>query len=134
MIIHGTFEVRLNPLDFSQSGADGIQFGRLEIDKTFEGPLQARSRGEMLSARSPVQGSAGYVALEQVQGRLDGREGSFVLQHFGTMAGGDQRLVLEVLPDSATGELQGLRGKMTIRIVDGQHHYDFDYQLPEQPA
>lgn len=125
----GTFEVRLGPLDTHVQGVEGMQLGRLSIDKAFHGDLQGSSRGEMLSARTPVAGSAGYVALEQVVGALAGKQGSFLLQHFGTMSGGDQRLILEVVPDSATGQLQGLVGVMFIKIEQGRHFYEFAYEL-----
>lgn len=129
MKISGKFEVNLNPLNFYSQGVDGINLGRMSIDKKFHGELNATSKGEMLSAMTPVQGSAGYVAIEQVSGSLSGNQGSFVLQHFGTMNRGNNRLILEVVPDSGTGELSGLSGKMVITIEDGQHHYEFDHEL-----
>ncbi len=129
MKISGTFEVKLSPLDFSAQGADGINFGRMSIDKQFRGALEATSKGEMLSAMTSVKGSAGYVAIEQVSGVLDGKKGSFVLQHFGTMKQGAARLILEVVPDSGSGELFGLAGKMAIKVEGGQHYYEFDYEL-----
>lgn len=128
--ITGTFEVQLRPLATHAQGSDGISLGHMSIDKQFHGELQAASQGEMLSAGTPVKGSAGYVAVEQVRGTLAGRHGSFVLQHFGTMDKGQPRLVLEVVPDSGTGELAGLSGQMAIRIEGGQHFYDFEYALP----
>lgn len=129
MKVTGTFEVSMTPLETYAAGQAGIQLGRMSIDKTFKGELDAVSQGEMLSAMTSVAGSAGYVAIEQVSGTLAGKQGTFVLQHFGTMAQGQDRLILEVVPDSATGELVGLSGEMQIRIEDGQHFYDFEYQL-----
>lgn len=130
MKISGTFEVSLNSLDFYAQGEDGINLGRMSIDKKFTGELSASSKGEMLNAMTPFKGSAGYVAIEQVSGTLSGRKGSFVLQHFGTMSSGNKQLIIEVVPDSGTGELSGLTGKMTINIVGGQHYYEFEYELP----
>lgn len=129
MKISGNFDVRLSPLDAYAQGVDGVNLGRMSIDKQFHGGLEASSKGEMLSAMTSVKGSAGYVAIEQVTGDLSGRKGSFVLQHFGTMNRGSDRLILEVVPDSGSGELMGLVGKMTITIEDGQHKYNFDYSL-----
>ncbi len=83
----------------------------------------------MLSATTTIQGSAGYVAIEQVHGNLAGKTGSFVLQHFGTMAHDQSNLILEVVPDSGSGQLAGLSGTMTIDIVDGRHLYEFEYDL-----
>lgn len=129
MKITGKFQTSLNPLEFYAQGVDGVTLGRMSIDKKFLGELDAISKGEMLSAITPVKGSAGYVAIEQVSGFLAGKKGSFVLQHFGTMNRGSDRLVLEVVPDSGTGELSGLEGKMTINIDGGQHYYEFEYEL-----
>lgn len=119
----------MKPLETYAAGMDGVKLGRMSIDKTFFGGLSAVSKGEMLSALSPVEGSAGYVALEQVTGELEGRKGGFVLQHYGRMADGGQSLMLEVVPNSGTGELVGLSGKMGIRIENGRHYYDFDYDI-----
>ncbi len=129
MKVSGTFEVSLKPLDTYAQGADGVDLGRMSIDKTFRGELEATSQGEMLSAITGVDGSAGYVAIEQVTGSLSGRRGSFVLQHFGIMDKGADRRILEVVPGSASGELAGLRGRMAIDAADGEHSYEFDYQL-----
>lgn len=129
MKVSGKFEVKVRTLDPYFEGINGINLGRMSIGKVFDGDLEATSKGEMLSAMTLVKGSAGYVAVEQVSGTLSGKKGSFVLQHFGTMKSGNDRLILEVVPDSGTGELSGLAGKMVINIVDGQHLYDFEYEL-----
>lgn len=129
MIIKGTFEVKMQPLPPYATGSEGVALGRLSIDKTFHGDLDAQSRGEMLSAMTGVNGSAGYVAIEQVEGTLNGQHGTFVLQHFGQMQNGKTRLVLEVVPDSGTGQLKGLSGTMAIIIEDGKHFYEFDCTL-----
>ena len=91
---------------------------------------EGTGQGQMLTAMSPVQGSAGYVAVERVTGKLQGRTGTFVLQHSGTMARGEHQLTISVGPDSDTGELVGLAGQMAIIIADGKHSYDFEYSLP----
>ena len=129
MKISGKFDTNLNPLDSYARGRNEINLGRMSIDKTFHGDLDATSKGEMLSVMTPVKGSAGYVAIEQVSGSLSGKQGSFVLQHFGTMDKGKNRLILEVVPDSGSGELSGLKGKMAINIENGQHFYEFEYEL-----
>lgn len=129
MNISGTFDVKLTPLEFYAQGEDGVNLGRMSIDKKFRGDLEATSKGEMLNALTSVKGSAGYVAIEQVSGTLSGKKGSFVLQHFGTMKQGSDRLILEVVPDSGSDELSGLSGNMAIKIENGQHYYEFEYQL-----
>lgn len=131
MKISGQFDVKLNPLDTFTKGRDTIKLGRMAIEKVFHGELTASSKGEMLSAMTPVKGSAGYVAIEQVSGTLCERDGSFVLQHYGIMNRGEDKLVLDVLPDSGTGQLQGLRGQMAISVENGEHYYQFDFSLPD---
>ena len=127
--ITGAFEVKLSPQEPDQNASAAI--GRLLIDKQFQGDLTATSKGQMLSAISSVQGSAGYVAIEEVTGTLKGRQGSFVLMHTGLMARGAPSLTITVVPDSGTGELVGLSGSMDIQNVEGQHLYSFEYALPE---
>ncbi len=125
---NGTFEVKLTP-QASNDKAEGATLGRMSIDKQFHGDLEATSKGEMLTAMTGVKDSAGYVAIERVTETLHGQSGSFILQHNGTMAHGAQQLTINVVPDSGTGQLAGLTGKMTIKIVDGKHFYEFEYTL-----
>ena len=126
----GTFEVKMQPQGDGDV-AEGSSLGRMALDKRFSGDLEASGKGEMLAARSGVPTSAAYVAIERVSGRLHGREGSFVLVHKGVMTKQAQSLVIEVVPDTGTGQLKGLTGKLGIRIEDGRHYYDFEYSLPD---
>lgn len=131
----GTFNVKLEP-EANDNPPAGTALGRLALDKQFHGDLEATSIGTMLSARTPVADSAGYVVIERVTGTLQGRRGSFVLQHNGTMNRGMPKLAIQVVPDSGTDELAGIAGEMTINIVDGNHFYEFDYSIAgddEQP-
>jgi len=125
----GSFEVKLQPVGAPDKG-DGSALGRMTIDKQFHGDLEATSKGEMLSAMTDIKGSAGYVAIERVTGTLDGRSGSFVLQHTGLMDRGKPQLSVVVVPDSGSGQLTGLTGTMKIIIEGGKHSYEFDYALP----
>ena len=125
----GTFEVKLAPQPLANADA-GPLMGRLSINKTFSGDLQGTSKGEMLSAQTEVKGSAGYVAMECVTGTLQGRSGSFALQHTGVMNRGAPQLTVTVVPDSGTGELTGLSGSLSINIEGGKHFYTLDYELP----
>jgi autotransporter translocation and assembly factor TamB len=129
---NGTFEVKLEPLA-ADDKTEGSTLSRMSIDKHFHGDLEATSKGEMLSAMTDVKGSAGYVAMERVTGTLKGRTGSFVLQHSATMTRGTPELSITVVPDSGSGQLVGLTGKMDIKINEGKHSYDFEYALPAAP-
>ena len=129
----GPFDVKLSPQPLAlEDEGEGAARGRMSIDKLFHGDLEASSKGEMLSAMTGTQGSAGYVAIEKVSGMLGGRSGTFVLQHMATMTRGEPHLHIIVVPDSGTGELAGLSGTMKIVIAEGgKHFYEFDYELPE---
>lgn len=127
----GPFDIQLAPQPLSGI-AEATGLGRLSLDKRFDGDLQATSQGEMLSFRSSVQGSAGYVAMETVRGTLQGRSGSFVLQHSATMERGTPTQSITVVPDSGTEGLAGIAGRMVISIASGgAHSYQFDYELPQ---
>ena len=127
----GTFDVKLNVQTDDKVGDPTV--GRMSIDKVFHGDLEATSKGQMLSTVTEVKGSAGYVAIERVTGTLQGRAGSFSLQHNATMNRGVPELNVIVIPDSGTGQLVGLAGKLNIIITDGKHSYEFDYTLPDAP-
>jgi Protein of unknown function (DUF3224) len=132
---NGSFEVKLSPQGLNDNSpeneSEDITPGRMTIEKQFHGDLAGTSKGQMLTAGTPVKDSAGYVAIERVSGTLHGHKGSFVLQHSGTMTRGVPQLSVTVVPDSGTDELVGLSGKMTIKIADGKHYYDFEYTLSE---
>ena len=128
-VARGEFVVKLQPLEF-EGQPDGSKIGRMSIDKTISGDLLATTKGQMLSAMTDVKGSAGYVAIEKVDGALRGKKGSFVLQHSGTMNQGQPSLLVTVVPDSGTEELEGLTGQFNINIAAGKHSYEFEYTLP----
>ena len=121
----GTFEVKVTP----QGAGDNPSLARMSLDKQFQGDLQGTSKGEMLTAMTAVKDSAGYVAIELVTGTLQGRTGTFVLQHNGIMTRGTPNLAVTVVPDSGTGQLEGIAGTMTIKIEGGKHFYEMEYTV-----
>ena len=124
----GTFEVVLSPQTPDEK-LGTLTVGSMSIDKQFHGDLEATSKGQMLAVGTDVEGSAGYVAMERVTGKLHDYSGTFALQHSGTMTRGAAQLTITVVPDSGTGQLVGLAGKMAIIIVDGKHLYEFEYTV-----
>ena len=124
--ISGDFEVKIIPAETGDP-----QLGMMLLDKKYLGDLEAIGKGRMLTGMTSIKDSAGYVAMERIEGTIKGRRGSFVIQHSGTMAKGKPTLLIHVVPDSGTGELAGLEGTMDIRIVDRKHFYDLRYTLPE---
>lgn len=123
----GAFEVKLTPQKDDNSDP---AMGRMAGEKQYHGDLEGTANVQMLFAGNPgAKGSGGYVAIEKVTGTLQGRTGTFILQHSGTMNKGEQQLSITVIPDSGTGQLTGLTGKMEIKIVEGKHYYEFEYTL-----
>ena len=132
----GTFDVKVTPLPTGESSgvaAAAATLGRFSIDKQYHGDLQGTGKGGMLTVGTEVKGSAAYVAIERVTGTVNGRAGTFSLQHSGTMTRGAPQLTITVVPDSGTGQLAGIAGTLTITIADGKHSYAFDYTLPAAP-
>jgi hypothetical protein len=128
----GPFDVKLAPQG-EDDKTEGSTLARYSLDKQYHGDLDAGAKGTMLTAGTDVKGSAGYVAIERVTGTLNGRTGSFVLQHSGTLTRGAPVQNITVVPDSGTGQLTGLTGKLTVIIDSGKHSYAFDYTRPETP-
>jgi len=125
----GPFDVKVNPQD---DKPEDPLLNRMTLDKHYHGDMEASAQGQMLTAGTAVKGSGAYVAIEKVTGSLNGRTGTFVLQHSGTMNKNVPQLTINVVPDSGTGQLEGISGKMTIIITpDGKHSYDFEYTLPK---
>lgn len=124
----GPFDVKVIPQD---DKSDDPLLARMTLDKQYHGDLDGTGKGQMLTASTDVKGSGAYVAIEKVTGTLNGRAGTFVLQHSGTMTNNAPQLTITVVPDSGTGELKGISGKMTIIVAaGGKHSYDFGYTLP----
>jgi len=124
----GAFDVKLVP------AADKVgDIARMTVDKQYHGDLEATAKGEMLSVGSGTDGSGVYVAIEQVQGTLGGRTGGFALHHTGIMTRGTPHLAITIAPDSGTGQLAGISGRLDIKIESGKHSYDLVYTLPKAP-
>lgn len=123
--ITGEFSVELTPQQ------DGVNTGRMLIQKSFKGDLEGISEGQMLSIRTDTPGSAGYVAIETFTGTLFGKAGTFSLQHMGVMNRGEQSLTIVIVPDSGSDNLEGIQGNMHIDMAEGKHLYTLTYSLPD---
>ena len=122
----GKFDVNMTP-----QTSDQIDVGRLTIEKTYRGEMQGSGKGQMLSKRTSVPGSAGYVALEHFSGNVNGVAGGFTLQHFGLMNKGESQLQVTIIPDSGTEGLAGISGALKIDMKDGEHFYVLEYEISE---
>ena len=103
--------------------------GRMTIEKQWHGAMEGASKGQMLTGGEVAKGSGAYVAIEKFIGTIDGRKGTLIFQHLGTMNRGATDLTITVVPDSGTDQLQGVNGKLTIKIEAGKHFYDFEYTI-----
>jgi hypothetical protein len=108
--------------------ADGVALAQTSSTKAFEGGIVGTSTVRILQAGAP-DGAAAYVAVERVTGEVDGRKGTFVLTHRAVMSPAGGEMTIAVLPHSATGDLAGLTGEMTI---GAEHAYTFVYSLESQ--
>jgi hypothetical protein len=132
--VSGPFDVKVTPQKPDTQIARASALARLTIDKRYHGDLEATAKGEMLATQTETKGSAAYVALERVTGKLQGHNGSFVLQHSATMDRGATNSSITVVPDSGTGQLAGLTGEMRIHVdAEGRHSYEFDFRI-EPPS
>lgn len=131
MIVSGRFEITMHP-EPPYDDHDGVSLARVRFDKQFSGPLEGTSVVHMIGARTPIAGSAGYVAIERIEGALVGKRGAFVVQHAGLMTRGTPSLSVQIIPDSGTGELTGIAGSMKITNDGGKHTYEIDYELVRQ--
>lgn len=120
--IEGPFEVKAT-MEPPYDDTDGVSLGRMTFEKKFSGPLTATSTVQFLAARTPVENSAGYVALERITGSIEGKSGSFVVVHMGLMNRGVDSLSINIVPDSGTGALEGLSGTMKVRVEPGGAHF-----------
>lgn len=128
MLAQGSFETSTSqPTPYDS--VEGVSFSRSRLQRRFEGDLLATGQLEMLGARTPTPGSAGYVALERVTGELHGRLGSFCLLHTALMGHGQRSLVMQIVPDSGTGELRWIGGSMEISVESGARVYRLSYEL-----
>ena len=124
----GTFDVTITP----QQTADDAPVARMTLYKEFHGDLDAVANGEMLAAHEPLSDAGVYVAIDRLTGTLHGKAGSFLMAHRGMRNGDGQSLDIVIVPGSGTGQLTGITGTIGIEIVEKNHFYTINYELPEQ--
>ena len=104
---------------------------RASVTKTYTGDIVGEGQVEyIMMYRS--DGSATFVGLERVVGRIAGKSGSFVLQRTGVFEDGQAKESYSVIPGSASGELHGLLGD-GISALDHGTDYPFtlNYELAQ---
>jgi hypothetical protein len=102
---------------------------RASVTKTFTGDIEGEGQVEYLMMYR-TDGSASFVGLERVVGRLGGKAGTFVLQRIGVFESGQAKESYAVIPGSATEELRGLRGDGSSAVGHGtEHPFTLNYDL-----
>lgn len=102
---------------------------RASVTKTYTGDIEGEGEVEYLMMYRN-DGSATFVGLERVVGRMDGKTGTFVLQRTGTFESGQATEAYSVIPGSASGDLQGLRGDGSSAVGHGlEHPFTLSYEL-----
>jgi hypothetical protein len=108
--------------------AEGPRLTRARVTKRYRGgPLEGTSVAELLTAQGP--GGDGYLASERFEGTLDGRAGTFVMQHGGIAVGDERRPFGSIVPGSGTGELAGLRGTVAFAHDEQGARVELTYEL-----
>lgn len=127
-VAEGTFSVQMTPV--AREGVDeGAVPMHVRLDKTFEGELSGIASGELIGVTPGERGSGAYVAIERFEGVLAGRAGTFHMVHRGVMTRGAPDLLVTIVPNSGTGELSGISGRMHILIEPGIHRYRLEYTI-----
>lgn len=110
-------------------GEDRPKLARASVAKSYTGDIEGDGQVEYLMMYRS-DGSAAFVGLERVVGRIGGRTGTFVLQRTGVFEGGLAKESYSVVPGSATGELQGLAGEGSSAVGHGMEHpFTLGYEL-----
>lgn len=110
-------------------GQDRPRLTRASVTKTYTGEIEGEGQVEYLMMYRS-DGSATFVGLEQVVGRMGGKTGTFVLERTGIFESGQAKESYSVIPGSATGDLQGLRGDGSSAVGHGtEHPFTLSYEL-----
>src|SRR5262249_34206483 len=110
-------------------GPDMPKLTQASVTKTYRGDIEAEGQVEYLMMYGS-DGSATFVGLERVVGRMAGKSGALVLQRTGVFEGGQAKESYSVIPGSATGELRGLQGDGRTAVGHGtEHPFTLNYEL-----
>jgi Protein of unknown function (DUF3224) len=125
----GTFKVEdWQEEEFGGFGEDR-KLARASVRQAISGDIDGTGSVEWLMCYRPDR-TADFVGLQHVDGRLEGRAGSFVMRVSGTFDGEEARGELSVVPGSGTGDLAGINGQGEFRAPKGpEARVSLDYDL-----
>ena len=108
---------------------DQPKLTRASVIKSYTGDIEGEAQVEYLMMYRR-DGSATFVGLERIVGRIGGKSGTFVLQRTGVFEGGQAKESYSVIPGSATGDLDGLVGDGSSAVGHGMEHpFTLRYEL-----
>jgi hypothetical protein len=110
-------------------GSDLPKLTRASVTRTFTGDLEGEGQVEYLMMYRG-DGSATFVGLERIVGRIGGKTGTFVLQRTGVFEEGRAKETYSIIAGSATGDLVGLRGDGSSSVGHGvEHPFELSYEM-----
>jgi hypothetical protein len=115
----------------SEDLGDGRRVVHARLEDALSGGFEGTaSWDDLLFYRA--DGSASFVTLGQMRGRLGGREGSFAVATRGTYDGEWVRSSWTIVVDSGTGELAGISGTGELESQPGRPGvYSLEVELPD---
>ena len=115
MKLKSTFEIKGWDVAADGGVEELADVSRATIRKAFTGELDGTSVGYGVLLQTP-QETGGYVVIERVAAKADGREGTFVIQHYGVRdAEGGGPWHGDVVPGSGTDGFAGVTGTFAIQ-------------------
>jgi hypothetical protein len=129
----GTFDIKSWDEKPISEGNGLPKITRAIVSKTFAGEIEGTSTLEYLMMYRK-DGSANFVGMERIVGRVGGKSGSFVLQHTGVFEAGTAKSVCPIVPGSGTGELLGIRGEAHYAATHTSRPITLDYDFERTAA
>lgn len=129
-VIKTTFKIESwNEETYSQA-KDGPAVIRASVSQTYSGVLAAKSKIEYLMTTFADETST-FIGIEEILGELEGKSGSFLLEHDGTHRDGVAKSDFVIIPNSGTGELTGIRGKGSYEATHETAEITLEYDFEE---
>ena len=126
---NGEFELTGWDEDTYLEPEDGRKLTRASVTQDFRGDIAGTGSVEWLMSYRP-DGTAHFVGLQRIEGKLGKGSGSFVVESIGDFDGKVAKGQLAVIPGSGTGDLEGIQGEGSFSAPMGSKaNYTLDYKI-----
>jgi Protein of unknown function (DUF3224) len=106
-----------------------VRLTRVSGTQRFGGGIVGEGSVEWMFCYRPDR-SARFVGLQRIEGSIEGRTGSFVMESTGDHDGRQSKGHWRIIPGSGAGELAGISGEGSFDAPGGpEATYQLDYQL-----